>query len=196
LHALGDRVIPDPEARAWFAERGMPVSPELLVVAPRLGHVPAPPEFERWVRTEGRSLYSRYLLTHPWPTFTRVLEERHEVIDRMGSGYHLEDTARVLPAPLEHVLFPPWFELVAGPFVLLGAAAWRLRRHFTSAVAAVVVVGLVLQAVHAALAVHGDAMELDRHALGASVGARLLLLLLAAGVADAALRRRSAEAAA
>jgi hypothetical protein len=72
-----DRILPDPEALAFFREEGMPVSPLLMSFAGRhnayMANAVSPVSdealrdraFEAWVKERGLRAYVRFLLRHP-----------------------------------------------------------------------------------------------------------------------------------
>jgi hypothetical protein len=68
------RILPDPDARAYFAARGMPCGPEVMQHA---GQVRSrnrnalyqdSPAFQEWLAQRGVSVYQRWLVTH-WASF-------------------------------------------------------------------------------------------------------------------------------
>ena len=67
---LGKRVLTDRSATQEFARAGMPVTPQVLIMANRTSEMgfrtkPELAELRRWTRNHGGQTYLRYLVNHP-----------------------------------------------------------------------------------------------------------------------------------
>ncbi|MBZ0307548.1 MAG: hypothetical protein K8I82_15890, partial [Anaerolineae bacterium] len=68
MNNIAASVLPDEDKREFFAERGLPATPEALHFA---GYVPAnrggdwQPVFEEWIEEHGRQTYFEFLLSNP-----------------------------------------------------------------------------------------------------------------------------------
>jgi hypothetical protein len=163
--------------------------------------------FRRWLEANGRSDYSEFLLTHPG--YVASSFATGSVIKAVAapdlSGYQ-PDARRVLPKPIHEVVFAERQRahgaldklLTAAGFAMLAAAfalgLLRLVRAPRDPLSYFVPALLVAIAVEALATWHGDAGEVERHAISAAVllhagGAVALVLGL-----DAYLARRRAAA--
>lgn len=199
LHVIGGRIIPDPDAAAWFQQEGMPLTPEIRALAPTLGFAAAPePDartrpFYRWARADGRATYMRYLLAHPLSSAQAVVDSHEEVLGPI-EGYDTPGLRTILPRPGEGSTFVPR-SLIAFALLLVAAGvAARHRRHLSRPLVLVTSVGLLAQLPYVALVVHGDTIELGRHAAGISITTKLLIMLLSLAVLDALVSSRRTPA--
>lgn len=165
------RVLPDPAAKAFFVERGLPQVDELATLTweppeRRFFEGPELAPARDWIAEHGSSVYMRWLLSHP-------LDRADELARRLWDVLAPEDLVIYMPLGwISSYGFPGWTvrrattsELLL--FALLLAAPFALRRptrHITSAVAVVLIGSGVLGA---AAAYYGDAFEVSRHMFGA-----------------------------
>lgn len=196
LHVIGGRIIPDAEASAWFQQQGMPLNPEVREIAPTLGFRAAPEPnaqtrpFYRWVRAEGRGTLMRYLLSHPGSSVSRVVSSHDEVLGTVH-GYRARGARTILPPWLERLIVPQRSVIVLGLLLVASAAATRYRRQLSRPVLWGASVGLLAQLPFVVLVVHGDTIELGRHALGISITTKLLTVILGLAALDAMLATRA-----
>jgi len=85
------KIIPDEKATAWFISRGMPCAGLLkqefgtpgfdVIKLFKAYNDPAFDELFRWIKAEGKSVYMKYLITHPAELLmlNSTPEERHKI---------------------------------------------------------------------------------------------------------------------
>lgn len=215
FNVLGARVLTDESRTSWFAARGLPLTPELRAQAGAIaglfgpdGEVPPPmwvdPGLEAartWVRAEMRGTYARYLATHPGYTLAPLVAHREELLsvepdtdlqENYPLSYYRPAKARaVLPGLVDGLVFPRRAAVVLAYVVLAtGAAAVAVRRSRPGGRWLPAVLTLAVTPAHLLLVWHGDAGEVTRHAIVATVSGRLAVLLLAVLAADELLAPR------
>lgn len=187
LNVIAQRVLPDEGRTAWFAARGMPVSPALAERAGGWAHSddaafytdPRLEGFRRWVADDGRSTLAAYLVTHPAWTVAAPLGDLPDALWPDTSGYVPEGwTAPLAPPrptrPMRSALAV--IVLVAGLGLTARLAAPpRLRPSPMAAVAAVAIVVALPQLV---AVWHADALQAVRHLVPSAVMLELGVLLL------------------
>jgi hypothetical protein len=195
------RVLPSPERTDYFLRRGLPVSP---VDARRLsGRCANPvgafmcekvtdPAFYDWIDRSARSTYLRSWFAFPATTLweplareRRIIGTRVPVAEIAGTRLHASHAKAV-----EAVVFPRsprvvlgWLLLLVVGLACLGAGVARPNLVVGGAL-------LALAYVHLWVVWTGDAVELERHGLGAAVQLQLGLWLLSVGLVDALLFRK------
>lgn len=189
------RVAPNPEFRAWFADRGMPQAAEL---ASDLDRYAADAErfesdafgpFREWLEDNGPTVYARFVLTHPRWHAQQFFNAR----DKLFVSDHL-DIARFLGAApprgfdfLAVVTYPRaanpmiLWTIVAIVGLMIGTPMWsRGDRQRRGVLAVVIITGIV----HAFLAFAGDALEVPRHTITAIAQLRIALWVAALLIVD------------
>lgn len=185
LNIVGQRILPNPEMRDWFAARGMPVTPDVLA---RSGTFAGDDEYAfyeikpliDWVENDMRRHYVRYLLTHPRYLIQGPWQNREEQFVPIVGGslpktnfqaalpYWISDFA--YPAELTEIFF--WtVAVVAFTIVVALRHGWDRRW----------ILPLILLATappHALMVYHADAMELGRHSVTMTLLLRVALLWL------------------
>jgi hypothetical protein len=147
--------------------------------------------FDRWVLDHGRSTYAHFLASHPGWTFGKPFADRKRVLAPAlpyGVLYHDNPQGgfRVIGAiafPGNLVLVEVWI----GAALVAAVALWRRRRRRSALIAIGASALLVVAGFLAAW--HGDALEIERHSLGAAVQLRLVLWVVTLLAADAGLGR-------
>lgn len=198
---VANRMAPAPDRLAWFVAEGMPV--------PAGGNwdpnaMEDDPEFGPWVRTEGRSTYARFLLTHPWYTITAPLPEMVTVRRSYGDPVEPRVTmlspadgygsARpVIPEQAERFLFEPGATgtILTALAAVLGWAA--VRRRWADRRWAVPLATIAISLASLVIGWHGATPELPRLAIVAAVALRIGLIVLAGFLAEAELAHRRAR---
>lgn len=179
------RILPDAQARQFFAARGMPDADKLATVDwdahdARLFTDPDLAAVRVWIAEHGSSVYMRWLFAHP-------LDRADELAGHLWDVLAPTELAMYMPAGwISSYGFPGWTvrrgtssELLL--LVLVLAVPFALRRptgHVTMAVAAILIGSGVLGA---AAAYYGDALEVVRHMFGA--GQQIVLGLFLAPLA-------------
>jgi hypothetical protein len=177
-NVISTRVLPNPDLRRFFLERGLDPGSNWPVSA--------------WMRTRSRDVYARYLVTHPLYTLTQPFHGRQQalysthdnvrsLIDPNLGIYDDNASHRFLPLPhaLERIFFVRGIGFVCGllaALLIAAAIAWRFAGPTS---AWFVPLGIVATTYpHFLLAWHESGYEVDRHALEAALLLRLAMLLL------------------
>lgn len=192
---LVEQVVTDPVATEWFVENGMPrfaateniaaydtpemLPPEMLAyldlpqgqLPPRLMRIGGM-ELARWVHEDGWSTYSRWLVTHPSRTWSRLVDLAGPTLDVADDGFLPLTSRTVVP----RVFFVP--TVVCIIVTLLGALLAALGGRRRTALAVLAVLGGALTLYSTAMLTSG--IEHPRHAAVAAV------LVRAAALAGAA----------
>lgn len=193
LNVLTKRILPNPAKVQWFADHGMPVSPDLMHLAGQLGgddyfavyRLDSLKPFRAWLINHGQSCYIKYLIRDyratilaPWLNTKLLLSSDTGELSPPGF-------VPVLPAWLNARIYPPpvfpFWPWVAGLTALAGLifACWDRHRLWW------VPLGLLLLAYPLALLVwHGDAMAVARHALLLQIQMRLAIWITLLFVID------------
>jgi hypothetical protein len=185
LHVVGQRVLTDHEATAWFRAHGMPApSPRVRANSTRLAALvedrPTDPEtdaFLDWVADHGRVTLASYLVTHPAYALEPLLTERDVLIDAVP-GYRVRGVRLVFPpAEVAYVRSSSAVFALLGVTVVGGAVTARVAGAARWWI--VPTAGLAMQVPHAVVVWHGDTLDVARHALVLGLSLRLCALLLA-----------------
>jgi hypothetical protein len=185
---VAERILADPSATRYFAERGMPIQPDLrrrLFASrrplSRFDRDPKLQPFRDWLLRSGKATYFRYLLSHPRATIQEPLSRTGLLLSPVGLDFFRPPGFRtLLPGFVDHALFPRsgrnvliWIAILAAA----GAAASRpARRTLGASALAVAAMGAVI--VLAVLVSVGEPREVPRHELVPIVMSRLSLLAL------------------
>ena len=203
LNVLTQRVLPNPAKVQWFADHGMPVTPDLMHLAGQWGagdnfaayRLASLQPFRAWLLNQGPSCYMKYLLSDcratilaPWLNIQSLLSS--ETGEPSPPGF-----IPILPPWLSACIYPllvlPFWPWVAGLIVLAGLSCAGLDRQRKWWVP----LGLLLLAYpHALLVWHGDAMAVERHALLLQIQLRLAIWIILLLVIDSLYRRLSTSA--
>jgi hypothetical protein len=177
VNNVAQRVLPDPELRAWFVARGMPWHDTLEALSGQWAHSrdaafyhdPALAEFRRWIVADSKAVYARALLTHPGHVLAIVDRQWEEVTqwNHYINGFYPD--AGYDKAPLVRVEHK-W--LHAANWLLLAALLVRALRRRERSTTWVVVAAAGYYACAWPLglfAQFADAMEVGRHCLPMSL---------------------------
>ena len=82
MNVVGQKVLPDPDMRAYFAEHGMPITPALMERSGKtywddnsaFKNDPELQEFRDWLYEDGQSTYIQFLLSRPLWTATEPFQ--------------------------------------------------------------------------------------------------------------------------
>jgi len=182
------RILPDQEYRDFFASNGMPVNPALMAFSGRWANSDEYAivnsvelaKFEKWLFTEGRDVYVKFLLTHPRYTIESPLQN----LDVLLAGDFFEEIpvpgyTPALPTIICEILYPRqyfqlylWFSIFASGFIFATGIRQKKRVNW------VVFVFLFLAIPHLYLVWHGDALDIARHAVMGNVQFHLGIWLL------------------
>jgi len=180
LNVVGDLVSLDPEARAYFRERGLPMADEIARLEDRLPII-YDPRFEparRWIARESQGVYLRWLLAHPLERITDQvvhawtllgIEEQHAYMPPGWIG-----RSRTVRAVLGVAASKP---VLLALIALCPFALWLARRHAGGRLALCLIVS---GWIGSAAAFYADTAEPGRHCFGSGqqVGFGLFLASL------------------
>ncbi len=185
-NTLLHRILPDKEYLIFFEDRGLPVSPELLSLSGGLANSgdfaifndPALNDVEDWLYRKGKDVYVQFLLYHPLYTLKSPWIHTSELLAATEIFDYAPDP---LIPPVEWIfenfvfMHPLWlltaFVLVA-LVIVIWARPWQTSSFW------LIFIFLLLFLPHFYLVWHGDAAEVGRHAIQASIQLRLALWLL------------------
>lgn len=187
------RVLPVPEYRAYFVERGLPVTEALMAeVGGNLTELSLfqMPNLVSWVEEEGLSTYFGFMLTHPgWaigtfsdgvaiaftenvqPFFRRNTDVTPEFLVFLGGLLHPKDETIILIVALE--------------LLLLGRLAAKTGLPGLIALSFLFSVFFLGELLMFFVSVHGDAAGIVRHSMGSVMPLRLSLWLSIPFIFDA-----------
>ncbi len=180
------RVLPDEEYLTFFEDRGLPVPPELLSLSGGFANRkdfavfndPALNEVEDWLYRKGKDTYIQFLYYHPFYTLTSPWIHANEIL---ASTAILEYAPAPLIPPVEWIIenfifmHPLWLLVI---FVLVTSVIVIWAQPWKKSLFWLVFIFLLLFLPHFYLVWHGDAAEVGRHAIQASLQLRLALWLL------------------
>jgi len=187
VNILAHRVLTDPVRLAFFQRHGMPDNPKTRCFA---GHWACDCKydysgFEPWLTLHGKQTYARDLWRHPRRLFLEPLAHWKALLtgdryDEPGSAtlsyYSLEKTGR-LRGLWSRLFLWKWRALRNEAIVLLVLLVWARRRARLALDGDTAPLVVLAATVYPLLVLvwHGDAMEIQRHALVAIVSSRLAL---------------------
>lgn len=195
------RLLSSPEATRYLVAHGMPLDANVRRLnAPHmypflrndLHSAPKYAAYRNWVRARGRTTYVTFLLTHPGSDLSGPFKDRDRLLapELRDYGWLSYDEPRgpftiagSLGFPGSPVLVEVWIGLAA-----IAAGALARRRDRRSLLTAAALLALVIVP-HYLVVWHGDALEIDRHSLGAAVQLRIVLWVITALALDAVLAR-------
>ncbi|MGD8403820.1 MAG: hypothetical protein PVJ21_09180 [Anaerolineales bacterium] len=182
------RILPDQEYLDFFANEGMPVNPALMAFSGRWANSDEYAivnsvelaKFEKWLFTEGRNVYVKFLLTHPRYTIEAPLKNMDVLLaDDFVEGIPVLGYLPALPTIIDEILYPKqyfqlylWVSIFAIGFIFATSLRQKLQVNW------VVFVFLFLAIPHLYLVWHGDALDIARHAVMGNIQFRLGIWLL------------------
>jgi len=196
------RILPNPQYVEYFADNGMPVTPELLSLSGgwafsqdfAIFNSNSLREFERWLFTYGKAAYIQFLVAHPGYTWLSPLQNLDVMFASDVTPYGPGSYVPAFPRLIVELLYPMqwfwvylWLSLFAVGFALT-AKLWKEARVFWA-----VVSFFLLTIPHIYLVWHGDAAEVDRHAAQLSIQFHLAVWLLLLLYFDKLLYSRSSR---
>lgn len=182
------RILPDQEYLGFFASNGMPVSPALMAFSGRRANSDGYAivnsaelaKFEKWLYTEGRDVYVKFLLTHPRYVIESPLENVEVLLGRdYFERIPVSEYTPALPTVVNEVLYPEqyfqlylWLSIFASGFIFATILRRKMRVNW------VMFVFLLLAIPHLYLVWHGDALDIARHAVMGNIQFHLGIWLL------------------
>jgi len=212
---VAGRILHSPSATAYFIAHGMPYRPSLEQQLWNAEHRPPVTYYmERyetdptltwfwpWFNAHFRSVYARYLISHPsqaivdpirdLPSLVSASQSTHDLQGLPVGIYAAQGYRDTLPSWLSRVLYPSSWRLLLAWSVtvfvlLLGLVVNGIRRR----VWLVPAIMLLSTLPHAAIIWDGSATSLGRHALLLAIYVRLGLILASLCVVDGFLEHGS-----
>jgi|GEM_PF-3095974 len=170
VNVVIQRVLPKPEVRAWFEERGMPVHLEILKWRKKWASGNRFAIFEKkryrafrdWVRSEGKYTYLRYLASHPGYTLKSAFAARDRIFAHSLDYYTNKAPKRFPFRALDFALplVSPALACLAGLWGL-----WRCLKPRVDLLTIAFTAVIPLTLVNGLFVFHMDAMEVERHAI-------------------------------
>jgi hypothetical protein len=202
LDVIGHRILPDHGATAFFASRGMPLTPGVRAALtapgfldyPAVAQLPGWPQFNVWVNKAGRQTYARYLIRNPDVAIATTWRARADLFSvdppieptiAPLASYHPPGVSDLLPSWLQDFIYPPSGGMVWLYFLILAPiAVWMLVKRYAVLQLSVPLVLLMISVPHAFVIALGDTAEIPRHALVLGTMVRLSFVLMAAFAVD------------
>ena len=182
-NVLAKRILTDDRAVEFFADCGMPVTPELLELAGGFANSnerafynsPTLEPYRNWMHNNGKSCYMRWLLSRP---VTSLREPWMDFAWLLGfedvTFFYPQRYEPILPWYVERILYPQdallwlWGGITLAAFIAIWKKAWNSNPAW------VVFIGLCLLIYpHVFIVWHGDVPGTHRHAL--TVGLQFVL---------------------
>lgn len=181
INILGERILPDSEATAFFAERGLPLNDDVTRYTNHRGWAFFPDHdmrigLDTWLDAEGRIVYAEYLASRPFQTLTAPISNWKAVLayqHRLGNLGHMYET----PTPVWQRLIDTTLksERLVLPAILIGILALLvIDGYYTHDPRYLIpLIMLFCAYILALVAWHGDADSVERHAFQSTILVRL-----------------------
>jgi hypothetical protein len=180
MNNLVDRILPDPGARAYFEQRGLPMADRLAALENRhdIIYLPEYVPARVWIATESQGVYLRWLLAHP-------LDRLADQVESAWLLLGVDDQQGYMPAGWIGRLAPARWALgltASKPALLVllalcPLALWLTRRHAGSRAALCLIAS---GWIGSAAAFYADTSEPGRHCYGS--GQQIAFGLFLAGL--------------
>jgi hypothetical protein len=193
LNLLVHRILPNAEARSYFAARGMPITPQLMkqqaqsVNDPIFFQTPELRPFADWWMANGRRTWATFLLTHPLYLLHPLLTDGRDMYGPNMEVYESSGFHSAWRAALSVIAYPEGPGLVVFTLICALMVGMALpRRDWLRSPERWIPLALVLLGFGMGLFnQHCDAREIPRHAVHTNLHLRLGLWLLVAQALDA-----------
>ena len=169
------RILPNPEYLDYFSDNGMPVNPELMALSGRnaisdnfavVNNVKLK-KFTRWLFNDAQNVYVKFLLSHPGYTLWSPLADIKALLgyDYLD-GFQIPDYAPTLPAQFIEVFYPMgWFWPYLGLSLLAFGYIFVVNLRSQKRIYWIILAFLLLVIPQLYLIWHGDALDVERHAV-------------------------------
>jgi len=199
------RILPNQEYLEYFSENGMPVTPELMALSGQnainnnyaIINTNELKKFSRWLFNDARNVYVKFLLTHPVYTITSPLMDIKALLgyDYL-EGFHIPDYTPALPTQLNNLFYPvSWFWIYLGVSLLAAGFILVTNLRIKERVYWIVLAFLLLALPQLYLIWHGDALDVERHAVVMNIQFHLGILWLVIFYIDAVVTKTPRTAA-
>lgn len=169
------RILPEQEYLEYFMDNGMPVTPELMALSGRnansdnyavINSKNLKP-FSRWLFNDAKNVYVKFLLSHPGYTVASPLADVKSLLGyNYYKGFDIPDYSPVLPIPANEFFYPIqlfwlylWLSIFAAGFILVA------NLHNNKGINWITILFLLLTIPQIYLIWHGDALDVERHAV-------------------------------
>jgi hypothetical protein len=191
FNVITQRILPNAQSTAFFAQLGMPVTAALMQRSGQLAWSqnwslfsdPAFQDFRDWGYNRGKSSYARFLLAHPAMTLQEPLRNIEVLmapkLTAKSSYYWSKSFSPILTGFIAEVIYFQRFALLwmLAAWLLVGFGfVFALREREPKWLIALTLIMLTFP--HLAIVWHGDSNDIGRHALQAGVHFRIGLWLL------------------
>jgi len=182
------RILPKQDYLAYFSENGMPVSPELMALSGRwatsddyaIVNDLRLKKFSRWLFRDSQEVYIKFLLSHPEYAIEAPLENIKQLLAAdYFSVIPIDHYIPALPTLINEALYPLrwfwlylWLSLFAAGFISASHINYRIELYW------LIITFLLLSIPHMYLVWHGDALDVERHAVLANIQWRLGFLMM------------------
>jgi len=193
-HVLVDRILPKPEAVAYFRQKGMPVSEdfnEFVKTASESEYLaalqtPAMAPLAEWIRNDAKSIYIQYLISTFPTSFLKPIQKYELLTNSNSSEYRriVGNQPRWVNI-LDRILYPrsngPLF---LGFVVSMGVAVLLSWRYASKPAWIIIMILLVTIYLLMFIVWHGDTVDMERHATPVGIQLRLTFWMMVALLAD------------
>ena len=169
------RILPDQEYRDFFANNGMPVTPELMALSGRWANSDEYAivnsvelrKFEKWLYMNGRNVYVKFLLTHPsYAIMSPIKDSKVLLAEDYFKSIPIPRYKPTLPQIVNEVLYPErwfwvyfWLSLFVSGYIFVASLRSKRKAY------RVVFIFLLLSVPHLYFVWYGDALDIARHAV-------------------------------
>jgi hypothetical protein len=199
------RILPDQKYLEYFSENGMPVTPELMALSGKnansdnyaIINTNELKKFSRWLFSDARNVYVKFLLTHPIYTITSPLVDIKALLGYdYFEGFHIPNYAPALPKQVNNLFYPvSWFWIYLGVSLLAAGFILVTNLRIKERVYWIVLAFLLLALPQLYLIWHGDALDVERHAVVMNIQFHLGILWLVIFYIDAVVTKTPRTAA-
>jgi len=197
---LALRILPDPQARQYYAEAGLPINQDLLVITDMKGfdyhdYLDFDPRMESvrdWIQQRGRTIFLESMISHPSQAFLEPLRQNNKLINGNNLEYRYPKyPQQPVPSRISHLtekFYPNAPVLLFGLGVLIVASLY-LDWHISSQHQEVwwVLASFIISLYPLMFVVwNGNPMEIERHAAQIGIQYRLAGLVALANLLDSA----------
>ena len=169
------RILPEREYLEYFTDNGMPVTPELMMFSGKnansdnyaIINSKRLRPFSRWLFNDAKNVYVKFLLSHPGYTVASPLADIKSLLGyNYYKGFDIPGYSPALPTPVNEFFYPIrlfwlylWLSIFAVGFILVA------NLHNNKGIYWITILFLLLTIPQLYLIWHGDALDVERHAV-------------------------------